>query len=66
MSEKDPVKDPFRWFLNASLLMLFSAVALTLAVQLLSQIWIWILLIAGTAACVGIGVAIWQARRRPW
>ncbi|MGY2060988.1 hypothetical protein ACW9HQ_39480 [Nocardia gipuzkoensis] len=66
MNGKDPIKDPFRWFFNASLLVLFGVVALTISIDLLSQIWLWVIGIGVLIGGAAIGVAIWQERRRPW
>ncbi|WP_433194321.1 hypothetical protein ACQP1G_37030 [Nocardia sp. CA-107356] len=66
MSEGDPFKNPFRWFFHISLLFLFGMVALSLAFQLLGQIWPWLLLVGLIVGGVVAGVAIWRARRQPW
>ncbi|MCP2290948.1 hypothetical protein [Nocardia amikacinitolerans] len=66
MNEQDPIKDPVNWFFRASLLLLFGAVALTIAIDLLSQIWFPLLVSGLLVIAIGVGIAIWQARRRPW
>ena len=66
MSDEDPFKNPIRSFVKVCVLVLFGMVALTTALQLLAQIWPWLLLIAAIAGGVVIGVAIWRARRQPW
>ncbi|WP_433576807.1 hypothetical protein [Nocardia brasiliensis] len=66
MSDEDPWKHPIRRFFTACLLVLFGMAALSLAVDLLVQIWPWL---AGIGIIVGvilIGIAIWRTRRQPW
>lgn len=66
MNDKDPRKDPFQWFFNASLLLLFGVVALTMTLQLLGQIWPWLVLIGVIALAAAVGVAVWRSKRQPW
>lgn len=66
MNEQEPIKDPINWFFRASLLVLFGAVALTTAIDLLSQIWFPLLVSGLLVIAIGVGIAVWQARRRPW
>ncbi len=66
MNDKDPFKDPFKWFFNACLLVLFGVAALSVATDLLSRIWPWALGIGLLVGAVAAGIAVWQARRRPW
>ena len=66
MSDGDPFKNPFRWFFNACLLLLFGMVALSLALQLLGEIWPWLLLVGSIVGAAVIGVIIWRERRNPW
>ncbi|MCX4098056.1 hypothetical protein [Nocardia sp. alder85J] len=66
MSDKDPFKDPFRWFLNASLFVLFGLVALSLAVNVLRQIWPWLFVIGIIVGGVIVALKIWKERREPW
>lgn len=65
--KEDAVKrGPFEWLFNAALLVLGTAIALTIALQLLAQIWPWLLgaalLIAGAVIVIRIGIN----RRRQW
>ncbi|QLY30391.1 hypothetical protein H0264_35600 [Nocardia huaxiensis] len=66
MSDRDPRKDPIQWFFNASLLVLFAAVALIVAIDLLSRIWVWLVVAGLVIGAVVLGIAIWKSRRRPW
>ena len=49
-------------FVTACVLFLVAVVALTLALDLLSRIWLWVALIAGLVGLVA--VVIWIVRRR--
>lgn len=65
--KEDVVKGgPFEWLFNAALLVLGTAIALTLALQLLAAIWPW--LVAGALVIGGAALAIRIAilRRRQW
>lgn len=66
MNDKDPTKNPIAWFFHACLLVLFGVVALSVAIDLLSQIWPWLLTIGILIGGIAVGIAIWQDRRRPW
>lgn len=63
---KDVRRDPAERFFHACLLVLGGAIALGLALQLISQIWPWLVL----AAVVGISgraaLSWWRARRQRW
>lgn len=49
-------------FLGVCFLLLAAAIALTLALDLLAKIWVWLLLLAVLGAL--IAGAVWLARRR--
>ena len=65
-SHSSPPKNPFQWFFNACLLLLFGTVALTVAIHMLQVIWPWLLGVALIAGLITIGVIVWRVRRRPW
>lgn len=63
MSKKSPVVDRV-W--HGSLLILGSVVALSLAIQLLTGIWGWLVLAAGAALLIAV-IRIWlHSRRGGW
>lgn len=53
-------------FFNACLLILGGVIVLALAIQLLSQIWVWIVLGIVIIATGWIAFRIWMARRNRW
>ncbi len=59
-------RGPFEWLFNAALLVLGTAIALTLALELLAAIWPW--LVAGALVVGGAALAIRISilRRRQW
>jgi len=59
MSDKQPASIARR-FLSLCFALFAGAVLLVLALQLLSQIWGWLLLIAGVVALWCVGVAVWR------
>jgi uncharacterized membrane protein YdbT with pleckstrin-like domain len=59
-------KDPAQWFFKACLMVLFGIVALSVAIDLLIQMWPWLVGIGILVGAVFIGVEIWRARRQPW
>lgn len=62
----DPKRfNPIEWFFSACITVLFGVLALTLAVRLIEHIWIWLLV--GVLAVVGIllCITLWR-RRQPW
>lgn len=63
--KKEPDSMASRFF-TASLLILGGILVLTFALQLLAQIWIWLLLIALIVAAIWIAIRIWLHRRDPW
>lgn len=65
MSGHDEWK-PIERFWHACLLVLFGMIALSVAVELLSQIWQWLVGAALGVGLLAIGIAIWRARSRPW
>ena len=65
MATEQP-KSIFQRLFNICLLLLGGTIALSLALQLLSQIWGWLLLIAGLAGAIWIAVRIVRARRNQW
>lgn len=66
MSDPNPTKNPLDWFLRACLVLLFGTVALSLAVDLLTRIWPWLLGGAMIIATAWAAVAWWRSRSRPW
>lgn len=65
-NEMGPFRNPLQWLFRASLLVLGTAFALNIAVDLLSQILPWI---AGAVAIAGlawIGAAVIRWRRSRW
>lgn len=59
-------KDPLEWLLSACLTLLGCAVALSIALSLLAQIWPWLLGTGLLATGVVAWVRISAARRRNW
>ena len=51
---------------HGSLLLLGSAIAISLTLQLLASIWLWLVLIAVIAAVVGALIVWLRARRSNW
>ncbi|ASR04344.1 hypothetical protein [Gordonia rubripertincta] len=66
MAEPNPTKNPLDWFARFCLVALFGAVSLTIAVDLLSQIWMWLVVLAVCGAVVWLAVLWWRSRSRPW
>lgn len=66
MTDKDPRRSPIEWFVHICLVVLFGAVALSLAMELLAQIWPWLCLIALIAIAIWAGINWWQSRRQQW
>ena len=66
MSNHSPSNNPFQWFFNACLLVLFGVVALSVAVHLLQGIWPWAVAIALIASALVVSVIAWRFWRRPW
>lgn len=66
MSEKDPTENPVQWFGHFCLVALLGTVALTVAVDLLAQIWPWIVLIGVVVLVIAIAVALYKKWRQPW
>lgn len=64
--EPKAMKNPIEWLFHMALLVLGAVVALTLALQLLAAIWMWVV---GAGLVVG-GALAWyriaSARRRNW
>jgi hypothetical protein len=59
-------QNPLAWLLNAALMLLGATIALTLALQLLAHIWMWLV---GIAALVGLvigGVQLHRRRSTKW
>lgn len=61
MSETPPTSPAKRIF-QATLFLLGAAIALTLAIDLMAQIWPWLLL--GSIGVAAIWIAIWWHRRQ--
>jgi hypothetical protein len=62
IGEPDPGPgNPFAWLLNAALMLLGAAIALSLALQLLADIWMWLV---GIAVLVGLVLGAVQLHRR--
>ena len=62
-----PSLSPLHRFFRASLLILGSVIAITLALQLLSQIWTWIVLILGLGIMsylIYVSYRWWRDRHR--
>ncbi|EXJ51484.1 MULTISPECIES: hypothetical protein [unclassified Microbacterium] len=53
-------------FFNACLLILGGVIVLALAIQLLSQIWVWVVIGLAAFAAGWIAFRIWMARRNRW
>lgn len=66
MNNQSPSNNPFQWFFNACLLLLFGTVALSVAVRLLQAIWAWVVGFVVLGIIVVVAVAGWQFWRRPW
>lgn len=66
MSEEQRPKNPFEWLKRTAWLILGSIFALWLAIQLLAQIWGWLLIIAVIAAAVAATVAWMRHRNHHW
>ena len=66
MSEKDPTKNPVQWFGNFCLVVLLGTVALTVAVDLLAQIWPWLVGMVVFAFLIALAVAFYKKWRQPW
>ncbi|MDF3284957.1 hypothetical protein [Gordonia sp. N1V] len=66
MSGTEPTKNPLDWFRRFCLVVLFGAVALTIAVDLLARIWVWLCIIGIAGAVVWMIVLWWRSRSRPW
>jgi membrane protein implicated in regulation of membrane protease activity len=66
MSNHSPSNNPLQWFFHACLLILFGAIALSVAVHLLQAIWPWVLGFALLIGATIVGVIAWRAWRRPW
>lgn len=62
MSEPSKKPDPLTRLWHACLLLLGCSVALWLAVQLIAQIWIW-LIAAAVLAAAGTWLVLWLRRR---
>ncbi|MFT4165670.1 MAG: hypothetical protein QM650_10565 [Microlunatus sp.] len=60
--------DPVGWFVSTCFAVLSGAVALTVAVHLVSAVWVWLLVGVAAVVTVGLGVqlVVWWHRRRPW
>jgi hypothetical protein len=61
-----PFRNPLQWLFRASLLVLGTAFALNIAVDLLSEILPWIAGTVGVAGLVWVTVAIIRWRRSRW
>ncbi|CAM4364668.1 hypothetical protein NONI108955_22765 [Nocardia ninae] len=59
-------KDPVQWFFKACLMILFGIVALSIAVDLLIQIWPWVVGVGIVVGTVVVGAQLWRERRQPW
>ncbi|MEH3138770.1 MAG: hypothetical protein PGN37_01060 [Mycobacterium kyogaense] len=66
MSNHSPSGNPFGWFLNACLLILFGVVALSVAVHLLQSIWYWVLGFLLLGVLIAVGITAWRIWRKPW
>ena len=66
MSISPEPRNLFSKLVTASLLFLVAAVALTLAIDLLARIWIWLVLIGVVAGVVVAVTWLVQRRRSPW
>jgi hypothetical protein len=65
-SGMSPFSNPLQWLFRASLLVLGTAFALNMAVDLLSQVLPWIAGAFGVAGLTWIGVAAIRWRRSRW
>lgn len=61
MSDESP-KSLAQRFLHTCLLILGGVIALWLAIETASHIWVWLIL--GAVTALGAGLLIWWARRR--
>lgn len=66
MSGGDPAKSPLDWFARFCLVALFGTVGLTIAVDLLAHIWVWLCIIGAVAVAIWIAILWWRSRSRPW
>jgi len=60
------VKNPFEWLLRTCLLLLGCAILLTLTINLLANIWPWVLALGLAIAVVAGVIRIASDRRRKW
>lgn len=66
MPDRSPWRNPADRFLDVTVVILAGALALSLAVHLLEQIWPWLLLIAGLSLGVWITIAVLRSRGQRW
>ncbi|BCK57864.1 hypothetical protein [Nocardia wallacei] len=59
-------KDPIKWFFRACLMVLFGVVALSMTIDILIQIWPWLVGVGILVGIVVVGIEVWRARRQPW
>lgn len=66
-AEKEgPVRGPVEWLLRISLSLLFTVIALRLALCLLAQIWPWVLGIGLVLGSIWTVIAVRADRRKRW
>lgn len=66
MGDRPPLRNPTSWFLDAAVVLLAGAIALTIAIHLLVAILPWLLAIAGSGLIVWIVVVVIRYRRQRW
>ena len=66
MTDKDFHRNPIEWFFHACLLVLGGAIALAATLELLGQIWPWLVLVGLLIVAAWIGATRWRPRRQQW
>ena len=66
MTDKDFHRNAIEWFFHACLLALGGAIALVTTLELLGQIWPWLVLIGLLVAAVWVGASRLRSRRQRW
>jgi hypothetical protein len=62
----EPKRGPVDRFFHACLLVVGGALALDIAIQLLAEIWVWLVIVGLIALAGFIGIEIWRHKRNRW